>query len=162
MVSGMARADVVDINQGNGVDYCQVFLDLKQDFKELKCDYKDLKTDKTDLKSDEKDLKCDENKLDFLLANDGCSHEIKELRMDIKCDEKDICTEKTDIKDEKHDICDELKDIKCDEHELHCAGFDPCCHGDPAPLPPASSLGGAGLLMAGLVKWMRSRRMTIA
>jgi hypothetical protein len=46
-------------------------------------------------------------------------------------------------------------------------GGDDChhhdhCGCDAAPLPAASSLGGAGLLMAAAAKWLRSRRTTIA
>jgi hypothetical protein len=44
----------------------------------------------------------------------------------------------------------------CHHHD-HC-GCDPVA----VPLPAASSLGGAGLLMAAAAKWLRSRRTTIA
>jgi hypothetical protein len=69
-------------------------------------------------------------------------------------------------------------DFGCDKKKYDdgCGDTDPCgkhfydpCHkhdhcGDPTavPLPPASALGGVGLVLAGAVKWHRSRRATIA
>jgi len=54
----------------------------------------------------------------------------------------------------------------CDDHSSWCGDND-ChhhdrCGGDAAPLPPASALGGAGLMLVGAAKWLRSRRTTIA
>jgi hypothetical protein len=88
----------------------------------------------------------------------GCDYKFK---FD-PCDDKDSC----------HDYgCDKNKyDDKCgDPDPCGKHSYDPCHkhdHGgcDPAavPLPPASALGGLGMVMAGAVKWLRSRRPSMA
>lgn len=59
----------------------------------------------------------------------------------------------------KYDDCKDGQDPygdHCDYHHHDPKG----CDTDPAavPLPPASALGAVGLVMAGAVKWLRSRR----
>lgn len=165
MVSGMAHATQVGITPpctGNNIDICQLFSDLEKDCKDLKCDKKELKHDEKDLKCDLNDVKTDKEELCALLDSDGCPVEIKEIRCEIKTLDKDICEDKTDIKDVKHDICSDDSEIKCIEHQLCEDGVTCGSHCDAAPLPAASSLGGIGLLMAGVAKWLRSRRTTIA
>jgi hypothetical protein len=76
-------------------------------------------------------------------------------------------------KDDSHDYsCDKSKYDDCGDkdpcgHSFDngCHHPDPCGHDpDPVsvPLPPASALGAIGIVMAGAVKWLRSRRSLVA
>ena len=85
---------------------------------------------------------------DYKFKFDPCKFDDKHF--DCGCDKKkydDFCGHK-----DKHDDY-------CDDYFCH---HDHSCDPDAVPLPSSSALGGAGLVLAGIVKWLRSRRTSIA
>jgi hypothetical protein len=91
------------------------------------------------------------------------SHDGKDYSFNFKpCDDNGYCQSDSCTNNSNDDSCGGGNQDNwgggddCHHHD-HC-GCDPVA----VPLPAASSLGGAGLLMAAAAKWLRSRRTTIA